>query len=145
MSMKSLIVVLMGSFLFCGCFKDVYTPSGFSTLKKSPEFDDIPVPPRNFTYIEARSFTYLMPSVPDFRVAEINLVGDARVDDTADFYTEQVPLRDWKPRGSPIVSKVEDRVEMEFVKPNRDERCRIIIWREQDKVYVSIELGVFIE
>lgn len=143
MRLFSFILIIL--LLMCGCFRDVYIPAGFSTTKKSPEFDDVPIPPRHFTYIEARSFSYVMPSVPSFRVAEINLVGDARVDDTADFYNEQMPLFNWKLVGSPVISKVEDRIEMEFRKPETDEVCRIVIWREQQRVYVSIELGVLLE
>lgn|GEM_PF-2633287 len=141
------LIGLMMFFIFlCGCFPgQCFKPEGYSQQKQSPQFDDIPIPERYFTYLEAESFTYVCPSVPSFRVSKLMLVGDWRLDNTVDFYREQMPLLDWEPYKTPEASKVEDRVELKFRKRDFPELCTILIWREEEKIYVKIEVGVLFE
>ncbi|MCX7703473.1 MAG: hypothetical protein N2234_05175 [Planctomycetota bacterium] len=130
---------------FWGCMPgEYYKPEGYSE-QKQPQFDDIPLPERYFTYLEGDSFTYVCPSVPSFRVARMRLVGDARLDNTVDFYKERMPRLDWEPYKWEEVSKVEDRVELKFRKKDFPEICTIELWREGEQVYLEIRVGVLRE
>ena len=139
--MRGTIVFLLSFLLVSGiaCVGQPLPPVAGLTHKYILD-EEIPIPPGGYSYLESESFTYESPAAPDsLRVAELNLVGDTRVDEVVSFYKRQMDLHEFE-FVSEEVSEVAHKVLLLFKRKGENEEVKIEVKREETLIHIKINL-----
>ena len=129
--------------LLTGCVGGMWVPDGYRFGVPPEGFQDIPLPPFDYTEVPGKTFVYVCPVDPQIRVARIVLVGEARLDDTVKFFERELPAQGFLPLRKPLTSKALERVRLFYKKSGRDEFLFVDIRREEKTVTVEIRLTTY--
>lgn len=129
--------------LLSGCVGGIWVPDGYFFTIPMEGFQDIPIPPFEYTEVPGKTFAYVCPTDPHIRIARIVLVGEARLDDTVRFFERELPVQGFIPLRKPLKSRVLERVQLFYKKRGRDEYLSVDIQRDEKIVEVEIRLTTY--